>query len=197
VAYGVLRELRRQGNLIEGDTVMVEVHPDVAQILAGPDHIYMEEIEKRLQKRIIVKARSSYELEDYELHSPGQKAIEHSENGSDRNEPRRHRRRKKVGSPAEVQAILDEEEQASLRSSVGTGEPSDDGEESQTPTEDADAPGLGDGSSGLATSGMPEPFTVDTTVPPSPPPGLPDGPGLASTPASAAQDSVSAPKTED
>lgn len=120
VAYGVLRELRRQGNLIEGDTVVVEVHPDVAQILAGPDHIYMEEIEKRLQKRIIVKARASYELEDYELHSPGQKAIEHSENGSDRNEPRRHRRRKKVGSPAEVQAILDEEEQSSLRMSVTT-----------------------------------------------------------------------------
>jgi ribonuclease G len=117
VAYGVLRELRRQGNLIEGDTVMVEVHPDVAQILAGPDHVYLEEIEKRLQKRIMVKARPSFELEDYELHSPGQKAIEHSESGSDRNESRRHKRRKKVGSPAEVQAMLDEEEQASLRMS--------------------------------------------------------------------------------
>jgi hypothetical protein len=113
----VLRELRRQGNLIEGDTVMVEVHPDVAQILAGPDHVYLEEIEKRLQKRIMVKARPSFELEDYELHSPGQKAIEHSESGSDRNESRRHKRRKKVGSPAEVQAMLDEEEQASLRMS--------------------------------------------------------------------------------
>ena len=119
VTYGVLRELRRQGNLIEGDTVVVEVHPDVAQLLAGADHVYLEEIEKRLQKRIVVKVRASYELEDYELHSPGQKAIEHSENGADRNEPRRHRRRKKVGSPAEVQAILDEEEQASLPASSG------------------------------------------------------------------------------
>jgi hypothetical protein len=117
VAYGVLRELRRQGNLIEGDTVVIEVHPDVAQILAGPDHVYMEEIEKRLQKRLVVKARASYELEDYELHSPGQKAIEHSETGGDpdRGESRRNKRRKKVGSPVEVQAMLDEEEQASLR----------------------------------------------------------------------------------
>jgi ribonuclease G len=116
VAYGVLRELRRQGNLIEGDTVVVEVHPDVAQVFAGPDHAYLEEIEKRLQKRILVKARASFELEDFELHSPGQKAIEHSDNGRDGDhaESRRRRRRKKVGPPAEVQAMLDEEERGSV-----------------------------------------------------------------------------------
>jgi ribonuclease G len=116
VAYGLLRELRRQGNLIDGDTVLVEVHPDVAQILAGPDHLYLEEIEKRLQKRIVVKTRSSFSLEDYELRSPGQKALEHSENGrdGDRSELRRNRRRKKLGPPAEVQAMLDEEERSTL-----------------------------------------------------------------------------------
>jgi ribonuclease G len=116
VAYGLLRELRRQGNLIEGDTVLVEVNPDIAQVLAGPDHVYLEEIEKRLQKRIIVKARGSFSIEDFEMRSPGQKALEHSEAGreADRAEQRRTRRRKKVGPPAEVQAMLDEEERASL-----------------------------------------------------------------------------------
>jgi ribonuclease G len=219
VAYGVLRELRRQGNLIEGDTVMVEVHPDVAQILAGPDHIYLEEIEKRLQKRIIVKARSSYELEDYELHSPGQKAIEHSENGSDRNEPRRHRRRKKVGSPAEVQAILDEEEQASLRSSIGNGEDAADEGEIPATTPSAagsDGPRPGNGSSGLplrpnqtpstspglppATAATPNPREAEAA------PSSPVAPGLsepsrdsrpATAPLSVASDAASAPKTED
>ena len=34
VTYELLRELRRQGDLVEGDTVLVEVHPDVAQVLA-------------------------------------------------------------------------------------------------------------------------------------------------------------------
>jgi len=114
VAYGLLRELRRQGNLIEGDTVMVEVHPDVAQVLAGPEHIYLEEIEKRLQKRIIVKARGSFAIEDFELHSPGQKALEHSESNREERDQRRSRRRKKVGPPAEVQAMMDEEERNSL-----------------------------------------------------------------------------------
>jgi ribonuclease G len=115
VAYGLLRELRRQGNLIEGDTVLVEVHPDIAQVLAGPDHIYLEEIEKRLQKRIIVKARGTFAVEDFELRSPGQKALEHSESrDGDKGEQRRSRRRKKIGPPAEVQAMLDEEERNSL-----------------------------------------------------------------------------------
>jgi hypothetical protein len=111
VAYGLLRELRRQGNLIEGDTVLVEVHPDVAQILAGPDHVYLEEIEKRLQKRIVVKARGSFAIEDFELRSPGQKALERSDAGRDEDRSeRRQRRRKRVGPPAEVQAMLDEDE---------------------------------------------------------------------------------------
>jgi len=116
VTYGLLLELRRQGNLIEGDTVFVEVHPDVAQCLAGPDHIYLEEIEKRLQKRIVVKARGTFAVEDFELRSPGQKAIERSDAGrdDDKAELRRNRRRKKVGPPAEVQAMLDEDERNSL-----------------------------------------------------------------------------------
>jgi hypothetical protein len=129
VAYGLLRELRRQGNLIEGDTVLVEVHPDVAQTLAGPDHVYLEEVEKRLQKRIVVKARGSLTLEDFELRSPGQKALERSEAGrdGDKFEQRRSRRRKKVGPPAEVQAMLDEDERESL---AGSDELMDHGEAS-------------------------------------------------------------------
>jgi len=118
VAYELLRELRRQGNLIEGDTVMVEVHPDVAQVLANADHGYLEEIEKRLQKRIIVKARGSFSLEDFELRSPSQKTpIDRSDADRDgERTERRQRRRKKLGPPAEVEAMLEEEERSSVAS---------------------------------------------------------------------------------
>jgi ribonuclease G len=115
VAYELLRELRRQGNLIEGDTVLVEVHPDVAQVLATTDHAYLEDMEKRLQKRIIVKARGSFALEDFELRSPSQKTpLDRSDadREGDRAD-RRRRRRKKLGPPAEVEAMLEEEERSS------------------------------------------------------------------------------------
>jgi ribonuclease G len=124
VTYELLRELRRQGDLVEGDTVLVEVHPDVAQVLQSTDRAFLEEMEKRLQKRIIVKARGSFSVEDFEIRSPNDKApIEKSEvaagSRDDKDGPReggkrRKRRKRHLGSPAEVEAMLEEEEAASV-----------------------------------------------------------------------------------
>jgi len=119
VTYELFRELRRQGDLVEGDTVLVEVHPEVAQVLATSDRPFLEEMEKRLQKRIMVKARGSFHVEDFEIRSPNDKApIEKSEiAGSAREDAkegpkggRRKRRRRHLGPPAEVEAALAEEE---------------------------------------------------------------------------------------
>jgi ribonuclease G len=119
VAYELLRELRRQGSFIEGDTVIAEVHPDVAQVLATSDRTFLEDMEKRLQKRIIVKGRGSFHVEDFEIRSPGEKPIEKSDRagarGDEKAESRRRKRRKQIlGSPDEVEALLDEEERSSI-----------------------------------------------------------------------------------
>ena len=118
IAYELLRELRRQGGFLEGDTVVVEVHPDVAQSLATSDRAFLEDMEKRLQKRILVKARGSFHLEDFEIRTPGEKPIEKSEfagGQGDRAESRPRKRRKRVlGSPEEVEALLEEEERQSV-----------------------------------------------------------------------------------
>ncbi len=117
VTYELLRELRRQGSMIEGDTVVVEVHPDVAQVLATTDHAFLEDMEKRLFKRIVVKARGSFHAEDFEIHSPGDRPLEKSDlagrDASER-ETRRRRRKKALGPPSEVEAMLEEEERASV-----------------------------------------------------------------------------------
>ena len=117
IAYELLRELRRQGDLIDADTIIVEIHPDVAQVLATTDHAFLEDLEKRLQKRIVVKTRGSFHLEDFEIHSPGEKAIEKSEQagGREREEPKRKRKRRRaIGSPADLEAMLAEEESAAV-----------------------------------------------------------------------------------
>src|SRR6185312_279107 len=123
VSYELFRELRRQGDLVEGDTVMVEVHPDVAQVLATSDRPFLEEMEKRLQKRIIVKVRGSFHVEDFEIRSPNDKApIEKSEiAGAAREDAkegpksgRRKRRRRHLGPPQEVEAALAEEEESAV-----------------------------------------------------------------------------------
>jgi hypothetical protein len=115
IAYEIFRELRRQGNLIDGDTVIVEVHPDVAQSLATSDRPFLDEMEKRLQKRIMVKARGSFHVEDFEIRSPGEKPLEKSNATEDKSESKRRKRRKQVlGSPEEVQALLEEEERQTI-----------------------------------------------------------------------------------
>ena len=71
-------------------------------------------MEKRLQKRIIVKARGAFALEDFELRSPSQKTpLDRSDadREGDRAD-RKRRRRKKLGPPAEVEAMLEEEERS-------------------------------------------------------------------------------------
>ncbi|HEY5317930.1 MAG TPA: Rne/Rng family ribonuclease [Polyangia bacterium] len=123
VTYELLRELRRQGDLVEGDTVLVEVHPDVAQVLQTTDRAFLEEMEKRLQKRIVIKARGSFHVEDFEIRSPTDKApIEKSEVAGaareDKDGPasskRRRRRRRQLGPPSEVEAMLAEDEASAI-----------------------------------------------------------------------------------
>jgi len=125
VTYELFRELRRQGDLVEGDTVLVEVHPEVAQVLQTSDRPFLEEMEKRLQKRIVVKARGSFHVEDFEIRSPNDKApIEKSEivgaaredsKDGPREGKRRRKRRRHLGPPAEVEAALAEEEALEAR----------------------------------------------------------------------------------
>jgi ribonuclease G len=121
VSYELFRELRRQGDLVEGDTILIEVHPEVANVLGTTDRPFLDDIEKRLQKRIIVKARGSFHVEDFEIRSPNDKTpIEKSEvaGGSrdekDAKDTKRRRRRKRVGPPSEIEAMLAEEEAASV-----------------------------------------------------------------------------------
>ena len=117
IAYELMRELRRLGSLIEGDTVIVEVHPDVAQSLATTDRAFLDDMEKRLQKRIVVKARGSFHLEDFEIRSPGEKPLEKTDLGgrdADKFESRRRRRKQVLASPEEVEAMLEEEERQSV-----------------------------------------------------------------------------------
>ncbi len=117
IAYELMRELRRLGSLIEGDTVIVEVHPDVAQSLATTDRAFLDDMEKRLQKRIVVKGRGSFHLEDFEIRSPGEKPLEKTDLGgrdADKFESRRRRRKQVLASPEEVEAMLEEEERQSV-----------------------------------------------------------------------------------
>jgi len=67
ICYEILRDVRRQGDGLAEDTVVVACHPEIAELLATSEQEYLEDVEKRLQKRILVKARPSAHMEEYEV----------------------------------------------------------------------------------------------------------------------------------
>jgi ribonuclease G len=67
VCYEILRQLRRDGNSFREDHIVVTVNPEIADLLVTVEQPYLEELEKRLQKRIVVQAKKRYHLEKFDL----------------------------------------------------------------------------------------------------------------------------------
>jgi ribonuclease G len=74
ICYEILRELKRNGATIQEDSIAVSCHPEIAELLAAADLEYVEDIERRLGKRVLVKAKGSFHLEQYEIQ--GKKAAD-------------------------------------------------------------------------------------------------------------------------
>ena len=70
ICYEILRELRRNGDSFDADTLIVSAHPDIAHLLVTHDQEYVDELEKRLQKRITVRPKPGIHLTEYEIGGP-------------------------------------------------------------------------------------------------------------------------------
>ncbi len=69
VAFEIFRELKRTAFHVNGKSLVLDVHPRVAQILFNEARNHLEGLEKKLQKRIVVETSDSLHLEKFELRS--------------------------------------------------------------------------------------------------------------------------------
>ncbi|HEX9743562.1 MAG TPA: Rne/Rng family ribonuclease [Nitrospiraceae bacterium] len=67
VAYEIFRELRRLGSTGDGRTIIVGVHPNVAELLDGEEYAGVEQLERERQVKLIVKADPTLHLEQYDI----------------------------------------------------------------------------------------------------------------------------------
>ena len=67
ICYEVLRELRREGSGFTEEAIEVRCHPEIADLLATSDQQYVDDLEKRLQKKIVIKAREHSHIEEYQI----------------------------------------------------------------------------------------------------------------------------------
>ena len=55
------------------DAIVVSVHPEIAELLATSDQQYLDDLEKRLQKKIIIKPRERFHMERFEIRGASEK----------------------------------------------------------------------------------------------------------------------------
>ena len=64
---GRLRQLRRDGHSFREDYIVVSCNPEIADLLVTVEQQYIEEMEKRLQKKIVIQSKKRFHHEKFEI----------------------------------------------------------------------------------------------------------------------------------
>ena len=67
LAHEILREVRRVGATVKTDRILVECPPPVAELLDRYERRYLDELEKRFQKKVDIKASTSIAFDQYKV----------------------------------------------------------------------------------------------------------------------------------
>jgi ribonuclease G len=67
ICYEILRLLRRDGHNYTQDAIIVTCNPEIADILVTVEQQYIDDLEKRLQKKIQIQAKKRFHLEKFEI----------------------------------------------------------------------------------------------------------------------------------
>jgi ribonuclease G len=102
LAHEILREVRRVGATVKMDRILIECPPPVADLLERYERRYLDELEKRFQKKVDIKASGSMPVDQYKVEGRVVKVEEPQQggakgNGSGRRKRGRGGRRGKAG----------------------------------------------------------------------------------------------------
>ncbi|NWF92494.1 MAG: Rne/Rng family ribonuclease [Syntrophaceae bacterium] len=67
ICYDIFREIERTSSEVGGHNIMVEVNPEVAALLYEEERAGVEELERRLRKKIVIKGRSGLHQEQFSI----------------------------------------------------------------------------------------------------------------------------------
>jgi ribonuclease G len=67
VAYEILREVRRSGSLVDNEKIEIEASPRVAEVLQRQEREYLDSLEKRCQKLIIVTGQKGWKPDQFRV----------------------------------------------------------------------------------------------------------------------------------
>ncbi|MEW6440432.1 MAG: Rne/Rng family ribonuclease [bacterium] len=69
ICYEIFRQLQREKNDLRGKKIVLNLHPDIANLLYAQEHANLERLEKECGKAIQLKTRSDFHVEQFEITS--------------------------------------------------------------------------------------------------------------------------------
>jgi ribonuclease G len=67
VCYEIFREIERTSTELGGHNIMVEVNPEIADLLYEEERAGMEELERKLRKKIVIKGKAGFHQEQFSI----------------------------------------------------------------------------------------------------------------------------------
>ncbi|MCJ7833557.1 MAG: Rne/Rng family ribonuclease, partial [Deltaproteobacteria bacterium] len=69
ICYQIFQQIEREAWEMPGDSMILQVHPEIAGLLLDEEHPAMEELEQRIGKRISVESKEAMHLEQYKIYN--------------------------------------------------------------------------------------------------------------------------------
>ncbi len=68
ICYNIFREVKREAANFRGQKIVVNTHPEVADMLYDEEHVAIEALEKATGKTVIIRAKPTLHQESFEIH---------------------------------------------------------------------------------------------------------------------------------
>jgi len=67
VCYEIFREIERTSTELGGHNILVEANPEIADLLYEEERAGVEELEKKLKKKIVIKGKPGFHQEQFNI----------------------------------------------------------------------------------------------------------------------------------
>ena len=67
ICYNIFREIERTSSELGGHSILVEVNPEVADLLYEEERIGVEDLERKLRKKIVIKGKAGFHQEQFNI----------------------------------------------------------------------------------------------------------------------------------
>ena len=67
ICYSIFREIERTSSELGGHSILVEVNPEVADLLYEEERTGVEELERKLRKKIVIKGKAGFHQEQFNI----------------------------------------------------------------------------------------------------------------------------------